>query len=184
MQTRQKNSQKQTVAKLISILGLILGLTSLSYQLASAATLADTPLPSLPDTTKPTRHVYSVPDVEDGGGITTSFHCTSTEKPLGRAITWAVEIFEDGIVRNDVTAEEGVGLRLLPGRTQIISISDTLVFGASERTIPSTPVSRGSARIIADSSQLICTAFLADPDSNPTFVTTVPIIKKTTQKGQ
>lgn len=186
MHIGQKQFQKKTLTKLITILGLVMGLTGLTHQPASANGLTD-PLPILFGTTKRAIHVYSVPSVRsslgtNGNSVTTTFRCASTEKTGGQDIVWAVEVFSSSSgLRNDVTVGQGV-LTLPPGDTDVISIYDTAVF--VEEGVLREFVSHGSARILATSTKIICSAFLVHPDdAPPTFITPLPVIKRTTQKG-
>ena len=172
----------KTVGKFVIITGLVLGLHACALSLAWADSFADTPLPDLPTTSKPTKHVFSVSSVMDLPNLTTSFHCTSTEKSDGKTIRWGVEVFENGSVKNDVSVGEGFNL-LQPGKTRVISIANTATFSESD-TFDTPIVLRGSARILADSRKITCAAFLLDPHNDPpSFIISLPLIKKTTQKG-
>lgn len=173
----------KTLGKFAIITGLICGLSAGTPALAIADALADTPLPSLPNTDNPTKHLFSVNTVTNVPGITTSFHCTSTKKMGGENIRVGIEIFENGVVQNDVSVGAGVAV-VPPGWTRTISIDNTATFVEISH-LDDIAISRGSARILADSNKLICTASLVDPDNVPPhFITTLPLIKKTMQKGQ
>ena len=170
------------VGKCAIITGLILGLSAGTPTLARANSFADTPLPALPGASKPTRHVFSVSSVMDLPNLTTSFHCTSTEKKDDKTIRWGVEVFENGLVKNDLSIGEGYTL-LNAGRTRVISIANTATFSESD-TFDTPIVIQGSARILADSNKITCAAFLLDPHTDPpTFIVSLPLIKKTNQKG-
>jgi hypothetical protein len=46
-------------------------------------------------------------------------------------------------------------------------------------------ISKGSARVLATGSKVLCTAFLADQNSSPPgFTVNLPIVKKLKQKGE
>ena len=184
MQIQQKKFQKKTVAKLMTILGLSLSL-GLTHHSSFADSIADTPLPMLPmlpGMTGPSKHVYSVPGVQSAPGVTTVISCTSTEKTGGEDIRWGIEVFENWNLKNDVAAGEGYQL-LGPGDTDVTSLDDVAAFSVEVSLGMS--VSAGSLRIIADSTKLICAAFLVDPIRNPpNFMTALPVIRRTTQKGQ
>ena len=172
------------LGKFAIITGLLMGLSAGTPSLATAVGIADRPLPSLAGATSSTKHVFSVSPVMSFNGVTTSFHCTSSEKTGGKNIVWGVEVFWQGNLENDVSAGEGV-MTLFPGQTGLISIDDTVAF-VENADLPGVVVdSRGSARILADSNKLTCTAFMLDPNNDPpNFITPVPVFKKMNQKGQ
>ena len=179
---QMKNTRIQTLGKLAIAIGFTVGLGMGTPSLATADSLADTPVPILQGTTKSAQHIYSVTGVQNSGA-STAFHCTSTEKTGGKDIVWGVEIFENTRLENDVTNGEGVSV-LSPGETNIITTGFTPPFSGA--VIPSLfEVFHGSARILATSNKIICAAFLVDALNNPpTFMTTLPVFKRTTQKGQ
>jgi len=142
------------------------------------AGVADTPLPELL-TGATTFHLYSVPGVIASSGIGTYFSCTSLEEVA--TIQVGVELFfaGGGAPSNDAVA---TSLSLGPGATRIfgtsaaagISIDSSLGFLSS----------KGSARILATSKRLACTAFLADNgNAPPTSMTYLTIISKLKQKA-
>src|SRR5438552_13411212 len=158
-------------------LGTLVAITTCLAVTPSLAGIADTPLPVLtPGAT--TLHLYSVPGVIAGGGLATYFSCTSTDTATMQV---GVEVFGSagGAPFNDAAASS---LSLAPGATVIfgtggaagISISSSLGGGFS----------KGSARILATSKKLACTAFLAD-DGNapPTSMAQLTIIAKLKQKA-
>ena len=177
----KKNTTK-TFHAFVIIAGLITGLSISSLSLAMAASIADVPVPSLPGANGSTKHVYTVLHTLNTQDTTTSFHCTSTEKTGGKNIQWGVELFGNGTLENNILLGEGV-LQLTPGDSDVINIYYDELFLESE-TLTNSFVSRGVARILADSNKIICSAFLLDSGSPPAFVTSLPILKKTTQKGQ
>ncbi len=142
------------------------------------AGIADSPLPVL-IAGETTIHLYSVPGVIRAGGLATFFSCTSTDTA---SMQVGVEVFgpAGGAPINDPVA---TSLSVAPGATVTfgsaavgISISSDLAFGG---------VSKGSARILATSRKLACTAFVADQgNAPPTSSWQLTIIKKTKQKGE
>ncbi len=150
---------------------------SLAVAASAFAGIADSPLPVL-TAGKTTLHLYSVPGVIAGGGLETYFSCTSTDAATMQV---GVELFgpAGGGPFNDAVA---TSLSLLPGGTVIfgtgaaagISINSNLGGGTS----------KGSARILATSKKLVCTAFLADPgNAPPTSMAQLTIIAKLKQKA-
>src|SRR5437667_9767894 len=140
------------------------------------AGIADSPLPVL-TAGADTLHLYSVPGVIAGGGLETYFSCTSTDTATMQV---GVELFfaSGGAPANDAAA---TSLSVAPGATVIfgtgaaagISISSNLGGGFS-----------ASARILATSKKLACTAFVADPANDPpTSMAQLTIIAKLKQKA-
>ena len=173
----------KTFHKLAIITGLLIGLSAGTPSQATTV-IADRPLPSLPGVTSPTKHVFSVNPVISFNGVTTSFHCTSSEKTGGKDIVWGVEMFLNDNLVNDVTAGEGV-MTLFPGQTGVISIHNSRTF-VENADLPGVVLdNRSSARILANSNKLTCTALMLNPDNDPShFITSLPVIKKMSQKGQ
>ena len=144
------------------------------------AGIVDTPLPELL-AGKKTFHVYSVSGVNGGGGglLGTYFSCTSTD---AATIQVGVETFPHlgGGPGNDAVA---TSLAVGPGATVIFGtcgadgiILDSELGGCEPG---------GSARILATSQKLVCTAFLASRlGTPPTSMVYLTIIKKTKQKGE
>lgn len=142
------------------------------------AGIVDTPLPVLlPGAT--TQHLYSVPGVLNNGALATFFSCTST---ASAAIQVGVEVFGalGGGPANDAVT---TSLSVAPGATVVLGTS----FAASmviDSGLGAGPLSRGSARILATSKSLICTAFVADPGSAPPASGWhLTIVAKTKQKA-
>ena len=143
------------------------------------AGIADSPLPVLV-AGQTTLHLYSVPGVEASGVLDTFFSCTSTEETATMQV--GVELFAGagGAPINDAAA---TSLSVGPGATVIfgtrgaagISINSNLSGGG---------FSKGSARILATSKKLACTAFLADANNAPpTSMAQLTIIAKLKQKA-
>lgn len=144
----------------------------------AVAGIADSPLPVL-TVGEPTYHLYSVPGVIRAAGLGTFFSCTSTDVAT---IQVGVELFfaPGGAPANDAAA---TSLSVAPGATVIFGtgaaagiLIDSSLGGGS--------MSKGSARILATSRKLVCTAFLAD-DGNapPTSMAQLTIIAKLKQKA-
>ena len=150
-----------------------------SFLTPALAGIADSPLPVL-TTGQPTFHLYSVPGVISGGGLETYFSCTSTEGTA--TIQAGIEIFfpAGGAPGNDAAATSltvGPGATVIFGTSIAVGISINSNLGAGG-------FSKGSARILATSKKLVCTAFLADPgNAPPTSMAQLTIIAKLKQKA-
>ena len=156
-------------------------LFSLAFSLACAtsatAGIADSPLPVLL-AGKPTLHLYSVPSVMASTGLDTFFGCTSTDPAT---IQVGVELFFSGggAPANDAVA---TSLSVAPGATVIFGTSAAV--GISISSNLGGLFSKGSARILATSKKLACTAFLADRGNDPpTSMAQLTIIAKLKQKA-
>jgi hypothetical protein len=158
------------------------GLLTIAFGLLVAsraiAGIADSPLPVLL-VGSTTLHLYSVLGViGGGGGLGTFFSCTSTDVAT---IQVGVELFGapgGAPVNNAVTTSVSVA----PGAT--------VVFGTASATglvIDSNlggGFGNGSARILATSKKLACTAFVADRlNAPPVSAWQLTIIAKTKQKA-
>ena len=139
------------------------------------AGIADSPLPVL-EAGKITLHLYSVPGVIDANGLGTFFSCTSTATS---PITVGVELFSVfGAVFNNAATSS---LSLIPGETRIFATS-TAVGISVDSSLGG--VGKGSARILATSKNLVCTAFVADNTALPAGSGwQLTIIAKTKQKA-
>ena len=150
----------------------------LTWTAPSVAGIADSPLPVL-QTGATTFHLYSVPGVISAGSLGSFFSCTSTDTATMQV---GVEFFgpAGGGPLNDAAA---TSLSVAPGATVMFGKSAAGIFPSTDPGIP--PMSKGSARILATSKKLACTAWVAD-DGNapPTTSWQLTIIKKTTQKGE
>ncbi len=153
----------------------------LTFAAATAfAGIADTPLPVL-DAGAKTVHLYSVLGVVSGTPLsssTTYFACTSTAKTTIKA---GVEIFAPANGALLVSGQANV----LPGATVTFAsksdgpLGGTLVVvgqGGGGASVPTT-----SARILATSKSLVCTAFVSDEISYGVHQLT--IIAKSKQKA-
>ncbi len=155
-------------------LALALGV---GFATPARAGIADSPLPVLIAGVD-TLHLYSVPGVIAASGLDAFFACTSTDTATMRV---GVELFASpgGAPINDPVA---TSLSVAPGATVIFGTSAAV--GISISSSLGGFFSKGSARILATSKKLACTAFIADPgNAPPTSMTYLTIIKKTTQKA-
>ena len=144
----------------------------------SVAGIADTPLPVL-QAGATTYHLYSVPGVMSTGGLGTYFSCTSTDTTTMQV---GVEVFSSGggAPVNDAVA---TSLTVAPGATVIFGTLGAVGISISS-SLGSGPLSKGSARILATSKKLACTAFVADPGNDPpTSGWQLTIIAKLKQKA-
>jgi len=136
--------------------------------------------------TERAKHVYSVTGVTANAVVGTVITCTSLEKT--KDMRSAVEVFsENGPVLNDITSSQGVPELMSPGETVTVEISrdGSVTFtGADASVTPASDVLHASARVVATSSKIACSAFLADDNNDPpTFVVELPMVAKTKQKG-
>ena len=140
--------------------------------------IAGWPLPVLV-AGKKTLHLYSVPGVIANSLLETYFSCTSTNTATMQV---GVELFgpPGGGPYNDAAA---TSLSVEPGAT--VAFGTQVAAGIQTSSILNGHFSKGSARILATSGKLACTAFVADPaNAPPTTSWQLTIIKKTTQKGE
>ena len=142
------------------------------------AGIADSPLPVL-SSGATTFHLYSVPGVINNGVLGTYFSCTSTDTATMQV---GVELFFSGggAPSNDAAA---TSLSVTPGAT--VMFGTIAAAGLSiNSSLGGGPMSKGSARILATSKKLACTAFLADPgNAPPTSMAQLTIIAKLKQKA-
>ena len=133
---------------------------------------------------QPSVHVWTVPGVINNGGLGTFFTCTNT---LGSTVTVGVEVFGPAgeAALDDASA---TSLSVAPGATVMFGTTQPGSFVADGNLAPGF-VTKRSARVLATTSskaspQILCTALLADSISSvPTVMTTLPVIRKTTQQG-
>jgi hypothetical protein len=153
-------------------------LALLSAARPADAGIADTPLPVL-DPAERTLHLYSVTGVIEQGVLSTYFSCTSTDSA---AMKVSVEVFNflGGGPVSDAVADT---VTVVPGGTVLFG-TRTPSWTVIDKLVAVGVLSRGSARILATSKKLVCTAFLADGGSAPpTSMSYLTIIKKTQQKA-
>jgi hypothetical protein len=161
----------------------IRGFVGLALSLTCApafAGIADSPLPVLQAGVN-TLHLYSVPGVVNDGGanLGTYFSCTSTSTST---ISVAVEMFgaAGGSPLNDAATQV---LTVVAGGTVTFGTSPAAAIFVDEVVSPGI-LHRGSARVLATSKSLICTAFIADYGTNPpASMVELTIVAKTKQKA-
>src|SRR3989442_10468923 len=141
------------------------------------AGIADSPLPVL-SAGQTTFHLYSVPGAIASGGLGTFFSCTSTDTATMQV---GVELFgpPGGAAFNDPVA---TSLSVAPGATVIFGTGSAAGISISSNLGGS--FSKGSARILATSKKLACTAFVADVgNAPPTSMVHLDTIAKLKEKG-
>ena len=129
-------------------------------------------------------HAWTVPGVVSNGYLTTIFACTNT---LSSSTTMGVEVFgvSGGAALNDTSTSS---FAVAPGGTAVFGTESTAGFSL-DSNLGLGNVQKGSARVLVTTSfkasqGILCSAILADPgNSPPTVMTTLPVIKKTTQQG-
>ena len=156
---------------------LIAAVVGLLVAPQAPAGIADSPLPVLV-AGKATLHVYSVPGGIEGGGLGTYFSCTSTDTATMQV---GVELFGSagGAPENDAAATSlsvAAGATVMFGTQSAVGLSiDSNLGGGGSKL---------SARILATSKKLICTAFLADRgNAPPTSMVHLDVISKLKQRG-
>lgn len=160
----------------------LLGLVTLVAATSAFAGVADTPLPQL-QAGATTYHLYTVPGgvvSRDAVGLATYFSCTSTDTS---ELTVGIEVFDsNAYLLSDAAATSAA---LLPGHSVLFatgaSFNELFAVNLNTGSISSY---LGSARILATSKKLICTAFVADKSTVPqTLMMQLPLIAKTKQKA-
>ena len=146
------------------------------------AGIVDSPLPVLDPAAK-TIHLYSVPGVVSDLGTTlgTFFSCTST---ASSPVTVGVEVFPSagGPAMNNAST---TSLVAAPGSTVTFATVNPASGVDSNLGTPTfVSVKWGSARILATSKSLVCTAWVAEANTGtPTVAYDLTIIAKTKQKA-
>jgi hypothetical protein len=154
----------------MSVLTITLSVTVLSLPSSATAGLNDPPPASLPV------HVYSVPGAMKSDKLDTVVACTDVDSVS---------------VGLNVQYYDRFGVLLNPtGPTFSIQPGESLHFATA--LLPSIPLDVqwntgtfvGSARVVATSKKLLCTAFILDNTSNPPIsMMQLPVIRKVLQKG-
>ena len=153
---------------------LALGFVLVSSLRPAQAGVVDSPLPA-----PFTQHVFTVPGVREGGSFATFFACTNLDNAN---VTVGVELFGfgGGAPYNDAAA---TSLSTGPGATWIFATSAAVAI-SSQSQLGGGGMSFGSARILATSKKIACTAYVGDKvNSPPAFVWQLTIIAKTKQKA-
>jgi hypothetical protein len=168
-----KQRRAETPRQLLMTLAFCLGTTGPVF-----AGIADSPLPVLL-AGKTTHPVWSVPGTIETGTLRTFFSCTSTDTTPMQV---GVEVFPPGgfAACNDAAA---TSLTLAPGATRIFGTSSAVGI-LIDSNVGGCLTSKGSARIVATSKKLLCTAFVADIGNDPpTTSWQLTIVKQKKQKG-
>lgn len=132
------------------------------------------------------KHVFTVMGVTGYGDLHTVFMCTSLEK--SKEVTVAIEVWDyDGVLLNDVTQDNGVDT-IDPGESTTMetedSDDDVAAFDEDEEIELSDDANHGTARILASSTKLACTALIADKVGDPpASMVNLHVIAKKKQKG-
>jgi hypothetical protein len=121
----------------------------------------------------------------DNGFLKTAFTCTNT---LSSTVIVGVEVFgpSGGTALNDASV---TSLAMGPGATVVLATSSMGSFSVDSNLGIGPIVSKGSARVLTTatvkaSQSMLCSAILADPDNvKPIVITSLPVIRKTTQLG-
>lgn len=140
------------------------------------AGIADDPVPPLQG--QAARLVYSVTNVVNNGSLGTYFTCTNVDSGDVRV---GVEIFgAAGTSFNDPSPSS----QILPaGVTKTFGTATALGL-AIDSNLGAGAFPMGSARILATSSRLICTAFVMDPNNTiPSSGWQLTIVAKAKQKA-
>jgi hypothetical protein len=138
--------------------------------------VADSPLPELV-AGQATYHVYTVPFVTREGTMETIFACTSTDSvPMQVCVETFAPLGQQASNDCSVTS-----LSVAPSATVKFGTNPTIAI--SIQSSVGGPTSGGSARILATSKKLICTAFLADQQTVPPTMMHLTIISKLKQKA-
>ncbi len=163
-------------------LGFAIVLATLALALPALAGPSNTPLPLLRGR-KGAKHVFTVPGVLHTGSLDTIFTCLVLDK---KGADWGVEIFDgSGTLENDVgAANNGTG-GLGDGEANSVSTGSLASIDPGDViTGLGNSTQARSARIVATSTKLSCSATVLDPSGNPpTVAYQLPVIRKTNQKG-
>ena len=169
--TRTCSRARQSVALCLALVALISLATGPAW-----AGVTDSPLPMLDG--EQSKHLFTIPGTVTSAVIATAVTCTSLEKV--KDIKWSVEFFDSvgTLVGAVLTFPPG------PGQTATLSSAGTTL-GDVDVGVPDSNA-RGSARVVATGNKLACSALLLPVQADgaePAFVSPLPVIKKTTQKG-
>ena len=150
---------------------------------ASAQSVAD-PIPLLNGTER-AKLLFSIPFVHSDVNVATCVSCSDTSKnDSGTGEYWAVEFIDNGTAANDLTLGDGVVFVDWGGDTDIMCTRSPASIGAMTAGVGAQDIFEGSARVVATTKTLMCTAFmvpvLGDP---PGFMTMLPMYRTSKQKG-
>ncbi len=129
------------------------------------AGVIDTPLPTFSDG-KPSVRVYNAVGVIKGNNLQTDFICTNIDSVT---VDIGVELFDEtGALRNSIGANDGSFVNVTPGVTVTVGTGATAEFH-EDKTITfnasgngADELINGSARVVATTKNVACTAIIAD----------------------
>lgn len=149
---------------------LIIGIFSVTL---GHAGVGDTPLPDYPPRGK---YFYSIPGVIKSSTQETVFRCTVVKSKNATTII-AVEVFD---ATGTLLSQGNIG-----GSTgSTLSIATGTIASETNAYFNSLSSFKGSARIISNAKRLLCDAYVTDKNTNPpTSMRSLPVIKKTIQRG-
>jgi hypothetical protein len=122
--------------------------------------------------------LFTVPGVVNNGTLGTFFACTNTDTAT---VTIAVEVFDQaGASKN---APSTTAVSVAPQGTVLVGTTGAATFTADALLNPQS-IEKGSARVLATSKKVVCSAFLADlVNVPPISMTTLSIVVKGKQRG-
>ena len=130
---------------------------------------------------EPAYHVWTVPGVLNNE-LKTFFACTNV---ASNVLIVGVEVF--GSNGTSVNIPSDTSLTVDPGETVLFGTEQAVgLFPDANLGVPAIFAGAGSARVLSTAKPggIICTAFLADATAgNPISMTSLTIVKKTTQQG-
>ncbi len=160
-----KGTRSSTVRGALLAAALVLG----SAHLAGAG-VVDSATPTLSVGGSSSRHVYTIPGVIRNNNLETVFVCTSLENV--NSFRFAVEVFAatGGAPLNNAGIPSLNGAdTLAPGETRTVGTDNTV--GIHEDTIitglAAASLRNGSARIVSESTRIVCNAWVVDELGNP-----------------
>jgi hypothetical protein len=149
----------------------------------ASAGVVDSPVPSISGLGS-TRVLYIVPGVIKNNGLETAFMCTSLDSAVAAV---AVEVFapEGGGALNDTSTGTANGtLSIVPGETVTISTGTSVGLHEDTSIVNLGNVKNGSARVLATSTRLVCTAILVEKSgTTPATVAALKVFARRKQNG-
>lgn len=170
-----------TVGSFVIASGLAFAFGSPSF-----AGVADSPLPTLTLSGSPARVVFLVPSVVKNNNLDTDFMCTSLETTI--TFKFGVEVFSEngGPPLNIVNAPTLDGVETLaPGESRTIGTRATVGVHEDQviAALAGVSVKNGSARIVSESTRIMCSALVLDKLGDPpASMAELKVIRKK-QKG-
>lgn len=159
----------------------------------AGAGVVDNSLPVLSTGSSPARHIFTIPGVIKNNGLATIVSCTSLDR--SKTFRFAVEVFgHDGKLLNDVSAPVLDGAdTMVPGATRTIATGSTagihedkiIAFGLADPTPDvDLPLRRGSARVVSESRNIACIAYVVvETGSPPMSLMSLKVVKARKQSG-